>query len=264
MTIELRAASSLPRGELAALFTRAYEGYYVPVQVDEAALGFLERAFDLDLDAGLVAFDDGEPVGLVNLGVRGDRGWIGGLGVVAEARRHGLGRALMEAVHEQARARGIGEISLEVIEANEPAFRLYEELGYVFTRSLAIGTLDSAPGDPADETDWESAHSLIRERRTEPEPWQRDDDTLRRYDDLRALRTDNGAAVFRLSADGTVMVMQCAGDEENARELLADMRTFGTVGLLNFPEDHPVVSAFRGLGGVVKLRQREMRLPLDN
>ena len=47
MTAELLAASSLPPGELAALFTRAYEGYYVPVQVDEAAVDFLVRTFDL-------------------------------------------------------------------------------------------------------------------------------------------------------------------------------------------------------------------------
>ena len=262
MTVELRAASSLSPGELAALFTRAYENYYVPVQVDEAALGFLERVFDLDLDAGLVAVDDGEPLGLVNLGVRGDRGWIGGLGVVAEARRRGLGRKLMEAVHEQARSRGLREITLEVIEANEPAFRLYENLGYEFTRWLELGTLESAAGDPPDEMDWESAHAFIRERRTSSEPWQRDDETLGQYDDLRAVRNETGAAVFRVSADGTVMLMQFAGDEESARELLAGLRTLGNVGLLNFAEDDPVVSAFRDLGGEIKLRQREMLLSL--
>ena len=65
MTVDLRAASSFEADELAALFTRAYEGYFVPMQVDEEALRFLVRAFDLDLDAGLVAFDDDEPVGLV-------------------------------------------------------------------------------------------------------------------------------------------------------------------------------------------------------
>ena len=177
MTVDLRAASSLPRRELAALFTRAYEGYFVPVQVDEAALDFLERTFDLDLDASLVAFDEGEPVGLVNLGVRGNRGWIGGLGIVPEARRQGVGRTLMDAVHEQARSRGIDEISLEVIEANKAAFRLYENLGYEFLRWVEIGSLEAAPGEaPADE-DWEAAHGRIRTARQAPEPWQRDDET---------------------------------------------------------------------------------------
>ncbi len=187
MTIDLRAASSLPRSELAALFTRAYEGYFVPVQVDEAALDFLERTFDLDFDASFVAFDEGNPVGLVNLGVRRNRGWIGGLGIVPEARRQGFGRALMDAAHEQARSRKIEEISLEVIEGNDAAFRLYENLGYELLRWVEIGSLEAAPGDaPADE-DWEAAHEHIRAARQAPEPWQRDDDTLRHYGDLRGL-----------------------------------------------------------------------------
>ena len=127
------------------------------MQVDEEALRFLVRAFDLD---------DDEPVGLVNLGIRGERGWIGGLGVVSRARRRGIGRMLMEAVHEEARARGIRELSLEVIEANEAAFRLYEELGYGMTRWLEIGSLDSAPGEAPPEEAWQAAHERIRASRS--------------------------------------------------------------------------------------------------
>ena len=154
MTLELQPASSLPAEELAALFTRAYEGYTVPMQIDEEALRFLVRTFDLVLDAGLVAFDADEPVGLVNLGIRGERGWIGGLGVVALARRKGIGRTLMEAEHEQARARGVRELSLEVIEANDAAFRLYEELGYEMIRWLEIGSLEASTGEAPSQEEW--------------------------------------------------------------------------------------------------------------
>lgn len=262
MTIDLRAASSLPRSELAALFTRAYEGYFVPVQVDEAALGFLERTFDLDLDASFVAFDEGSPVGLVNLGVRSNRGWIGGLGIVPEARRQGFGRALMEAVHEQARSRGIEEISLEVIEGNDAAFRLYENLGYELLRWVEIGSLEAAPGDaPADE-DCEAAHERIRAGRQASEPWQREDATLRHYSDLRGLTSETGAAVYRATPDGRVVLMQFAGDQDAAREVVASLRALGPVSVFNVPEDDPVASALRQLGGRIDLRQREMRLRL--
>jgi ribosomal protein S18 acetylase RimI-like enzyme len=179
MTVELRPATSLSHEELAALFTRAYEGYFVPMQVDEEALRFLVRTFDLDLDAGLVALEADEPIGLVNLGIRGERGWIGGLGVVSHARRKGLGRTLMNAVHEEARARGLRELSLEVIQANEAAFRLYEKLGYEMIRWLEIASLDTAPGDPPPEYAWQAAHEHIHASRSTREPWQRDDDTLR-------------------------------------------------------------------------------------
>src|SRR4051794_29061813 len=236
MRAQLRPASSLPRSELAALFTRAYEGYFVPVQVDEAALGFLERTFDLDLDASLVAFDDGEAVGLANLGVRGNRGWIGGLGIVPAARRQGFGLMLMDAVHEQARSRGIEEISLEVIEANEAAFRLYQKLGYELLRWVVIGSLDAAPGEAPPDEDWEAAHERIRAARQAPEPWQRDDETLLRYDDLHGLSTETGAAVYRATPDGRVVLMQSAGDEKAARDLLVLLRALGTVSVFNVPE----------------------------
>jgi ribosomal protein S18 acetylase RimI-like enzyme len=263
VTVEFRAASSLPPAELAALFTRAYEGYAVPVQVDEDALGFLVRTFDLDLDAGLVAFKDGAPAGLVNLGVRGERGWIGGLGVVAGARRHGLGRALMEAVHEQARARGIREIALEVIEGNDAAFHLYEDLGYEMTRWLEIASLDQAGSGLANEHPAEEAHARIRELRTAREPWQRDDDTLRHYDDLRGLCTETGAALFRTGADGRVTVMQFAGDEPAAGSVLGSLRGLAPVNLFNVPAGDPLLGAASDLDGHTVLRQREMTLSLQ-
>ena len=263
MSADLRPASSLEPADLASLFTRAYENYYVPVQVDEAALEYMARTFDLDPDAGLVAFEDEEPVGLVNLGVRGERGWIGGLGVVAEARRKGLGRTLMGAVHEQARARGMREISLEVIEANEPAFRLYEDLGYEFLRWLEIGSLEGSAGEAPAEVDWRAAHEHIRSQRTGREPWQRDDETLLRYDDLRGLDLETGAAVYRVIGDGRVILMQFAGDGQAARETLRSLRSLGPVSIFNVPEGDPLLAALEDLGGGIALRQREMLLSLQ-
>lgn len=253
MTVDLRAASSFEADELAALFTRAYEGYFVPMQVDEEALRFLVRAFDLD---------DDEPVGLVNLGIRGERGWIGGLGVVSRARRRGIGRMLMEAVHEEARARGIRELSLEVIEANEAAFRLYEELGYGMTRWLEIGSLDSAPGEAPPEEAWQAAHERIRASRSTREPWQRDDDTLRHYDDLRGLAAGDGAAVYRVTPEGRIVVLQFAGDQPAARETLEALRTLGAVSVFNVSEGGALVAALEELGGSVVLRQRELAFRL--
>jgi len=261
VSLELRPASSLPWGELAELFARAYENYFVPLQLDEAALIGMARVFDLDLDAGVVAFEAAEPVGLVNLGVRGDRGWIGGLGVVEAARRRGIGRTLMEAAHEQARSRGVREVTLEVIEANEAGFRLYDDLGYELVRWLEIGSLEGNSAEtPADEHS-ERAHEQIRAARSLPEPWQRQDETLLHYDDLQGLTTETAAAVYRV-ADGRVVPMQFVGDETAAREMLEALRTLGPVSLFNFPEDDPLAAAFELLGGNVALRQRELRLVL--
>jgi GNAT superfamily N-acetyltransferase len=50
--------------------------------------------------------------------------------VAPEARRSGLGRALVAETIERARARGCGRIELDTAEANEPARSLYRSMGF--------------------------------------------------------------------------------------------------------------------------------------
>ena len=149
MTIELRSARSLSLGERAELFTAAYEGYLMPMHIEEAALGWMQEKFDFDLDASRIAYRDGDPVGLANLAVRGQDAWIGGVGVVASARRAGVGEALMRAVHEEARSRGVERVWLEVIVENTSAFALYEKLGYELVQDVEVWTLQAAEGEHA-------------------------------------------------------------------------------------------------------------------
>ena len=266
MTWELRPASSLDLERLAGLFTSAYEDYLVPFALGEQQLRTMVDVFDLDLDASRVAVRGGEPVGLANLGIRRDRGWIGGVGVVRHARRLGLGEVLMRAVHEQARARGLREVWLEVMVANERALPLYEKLGYVTTRDVDVWSLDAADdaGEPrteADEVPWDDAHARISESRHEREPWQRSDETVANHDDLRGLVADDAASVFRV-ADGRVTLLQARGSLGGVRTLVAAMRAHGPVTALNFGPDSAVSSAFRDLGGRHVVRQHEMVLRL--
>ncbi len=53
-----------------------------------------------------------------------------GLMVAQEWRRRGVGRALMEAAVEWARGAGVRKLELHVFPWNEPAIKLYEELGF--------------------------------------------------------------------------------------------------------------------------------------
>lgn len=257
--LELRPASSFEPDQLAELFTRGYEGYSIPIQVDADAVRTMVRTLDLDLDASQVALRGGEPVGLVNLGIRGTRGWVGGLGVVASARRQGAGRVLMEAVHEGARARGLDVVRLEVLEDNDAAFRLYEQLGYVLVRWLEIGTLAEDSGGDAEEVPADEALARIRAVRRDREPWQREAETLARYDDVRGLIAGGATAVFR-TASSRVTLLQHAADAREGEDLLRALRAHGPVTLFNVPADDPLLAAFRTLGGTVALRQRELEL----
>ncbi len=71
--------------------------------------------------------------------------WLEDLFVREEARGSGLGRALIEAAFERARARGCKRIELDVSEANDAALALYEACGFQLDwkspgrRSLFIG-----------------------------------------------------------------------------------------------------------------------------
>jgi GNAT superfamily N-acetyltransferase len=263
VTLAFRSARSLTPGERAELFNAAYEGYLVPFHVDEAMLTFMDDVFDLDLDASRIAFRDDEPVGLANLGLRGEDSWIGGVGVVAGARRSGVGEALMRALHEQARERSVRRVWLEVIVENAGAFTLYEKLGYRTVRDVEVWSLSAAEDsglEAAHEVAAAEAHARIRELRDGREPWQRADETLAHYADAHGLATDAGAAVYRRPGEH-VQLVQIAGDAE---PLLRALRALGKVSVLNLPEDDAAARVLRELGGSVRIRQHEMLLELGH
>ena len=86
---------------------------------------------DLDgLDDGaihLLARRDGEPVGTLRLRPSGSRAKVERVAVLAPLRDEGIGRALMDAVHQLARGEGLEVLELH---AQVPVIGFYERLGY--------------------------------------------------------------------------------------------------------------------------------------
>jgi GNAT superfamily N-acetyltransferase len=234
--VSLVAADGIAIEDLAALFTAAYEGYFVPISVDAAAFRYMVDAWDIDLSRSRVV--PGE--GLANLAVRGDRSWIGGIGVVPSARRKGLGRVLMEAVLEVATP----TVTLEVLEQNEPAIKLYESLGFERTRVLEVWSLAEPP--------------LVEAQSVEPSPlgqsdlpWQRADESL--PEGYERIEIDGGALLFR----GASVIQLAAPNEETAVKLLSR----GTkLQYVNVPEGDVASAALRTLGAKLDLRQFELIL----
>ena len=70
VTVALEPASRWTYAELAEIFNAAYEGYFTPFALDEAAFRFMSTTWDDDLDASRVALVDGEPAGICKLAVR--------------------------------------------------------------------------------------------------------------------------------------------------------------------------------------------------
>jgi GNAT superfamily N-acetyltransferase len=187
--LTLHPASTFPLDALAAALNTAYAGYLVPVQFTPAALEQQVATMDITLDRSLVARGpDDELLGIALLGVRGERGWVGGVGIAQQWRGQGWGAVLMQSLIEQARLLGLRTMQLEVLEQNHVAHQLYLRLGftdvrllYIFAGPLARDRLPSlnlpnSPGVVAQTT----AMPIAEELATYAEllqvtlPWQRE------------------------------------------------------------------------------------------
>jgi N-acetylglutamate synthase-like GNAT family acetyltransferase len=226
----------------------------------------MAEVFDLDLSRSLVAVEDERLIGLANLGRRGGRTWLGGVGVVPDRRGSGVGESLTRKLLDQAREAGAHEMVLEVIVENAPAIALYEKLGFTQTRTLEVLSLAATTErSKARETDLEEGLRVVAASQDGPEPWQRAAETIanlaRRGPAPRALVVERAVAVFGQDGD-RVSLLQAAGDAAGLGALITSLRSRGTVSALNFPAGGPVATALHAAGADVRLRQYEMSLPL--
>jgi GNAT superfamily N-acetyltransferase len=81
----------------------------------------------------LVAEDAAELTGCVYVELRGERGYLGLLGVAPARQGTGLGRKLMEAAEDYFQAAGCQGIDLRIISPRTPLPKFYEHMGYAQT-----------------------------------------------------------------------------------------------------------------------------------
>lgn len=172
---EFLSAAAFSVEELAQLFARGFEGYFVPVRADAVALAQRLRADQVDLAQSLVASEDGKPLALALAARRGWTRRVAAMGVATEARGQGLGRALMERLEADARAAGERRLLLEVLEPNEAAAGLYRSCGFRVRRAL-VGFAREAfePAEDATLRELDPAAFARRWAMEGPEdpPWQ--------------------------------------------------------------------------------------------
>ena len=264
-TVALEPASHFTHAELAKIFTAAYEGYFTPFTLDEDAFRFMVTTFDDDLDASRVLLVDGEPAGICKLAIRGERGWIGGLGVAAAHRGKGLGEALMREVIDVAGTHGLRELWLEVLTPNTPAIALYEKLGFETVRDVEVWTLEQRVPRQHDisSVPRRQAQARIARERRQREPWQRADESIAHYEDVEALESPRGAILFKRSGERISLLQGVAADEESAHELLEALPAEASaLHWLNGPAGDPFNAAIASLGGTMAWTQHEMMLGL--
>lgn len=128
----------------AELLARAFADYFLKIPFTAEALRHTAQMDQVDFAQSPVVLLEGLPVGAALLARRGPMSRVAGMALVPEARRQGAGRALMERLLAEARARGDRWMVLEVIEQNTAAVRLYEAMGFTTMRRL-VGFAGPAP-----------------------------------------------------------------------------------------------------------------------
>jgi ribosomal protein S18 acetylase RimI-like enzyme len=268
--------------DLAAGFSRVYQGYAVPVAVDAAWAERHALGNDLDLASSPLWLDDvGETIGLAALGVRGERGWIGGFGLAPDARGKGLGRDLLAAVLNAARQRGLRRVQLEVLAGNAPAIALYERGGFRRTRVLRILEGEPLPvaagGLPVGDAPLRVVIDHFDRLHAVPMAWQREAASFARLPGLRAVAAGPdaapaAAALMHGAVGGPIRVLDigvaetydAAAVDAALRALLSAVAADGeaTTRLVNEPAGSPVDEALGRLGWRETGRQFEMEMLL--
>ena len=142
MVREIRSLKGIELGVLYRAFVDAFSDYVVSLQPTEDQLRelFKRRGVDLSISAG--AFVEGELVGFTfnamdqyqNLATVYDAG----SGVVPTHRRQGISDAIFRFLTPLLKNAGGEQYLLEVIESNLPAVKLYEKIGFRFSRKFDV------------------------------------------------------------------------------------------------------------------------------
>jgi RimJ/RimL family protein N-acetyltransferase len=276
-SLNFRPALTLTFDELAAAFNESFAGYFYPQQTNGASFARRTRLEQFDLEHSLLAFDGETFVGLALLGVRGNRGWCGGFGIVPDRRGRGHAGELMTALLAEAKDCGLKHLSLEVLSRNTPAIRLYERAGMRVTRELLIlerAAIVNEVNEPDEPNQWNETEpaTLLRHfhrLHQTANAWQRDLPTLLITEGARGFclgeSTAPSAYVIAVtwSEGRTHLIDLAATDAEQAEALSARLSQIpDVVRIVNEPEESIFVSALIKHGFVEIDRQLEMHCEL--
>ncbi len=131
-------ASAFSLDALSDIFTRSFENYFYPGTTTAAVLAARMRTEQLDLHRSLVMRLSDEVAGIALLGLRGDRAWCGGFGVMLPFRGRGLAHELATAMLGQVRQAGARGCGLEVLTRNQRAIKTYARAGFHPLRDLQV------------------------------------------------------------------------------------------------------------------------------
>jgi RimJ/RimL family protein N-acetyltransferase len=271
-------ASAFSLEALGDIFTRSFENYFYPGTMTAALLAARVRTEQLDLHRSLVMRLGDDVAGIALLGLRGDRAWCGGFGVVLPLRGRGLAAGLAAAMLDQARQAGARGCSLEVLTRNQPAINVYQRAGFRPVRDLQVLEWRRSQEPPV-------PHARADDQIVSLEPttllahfaglhpvaaaWQRDLPALLARGGMHGLALMGGerlrayALLTPTPEHGARIEDIGAADFEQAAMLLAALQVrYARLASVNEPADSPLTPAFEAAGFVELDRQHELSVEL--
>jgi ribosomal protein S18 acetylase RimI-like enzyme len=183
-SFEFKPASTYSTLQIVDLLTRSFEGYLVPIHIDESALLTMLRRDGIDLHQSRILMKGDEPIGVALIARRGWTSRLAAMGILSHARNSGAGTWAMQNLIDQALARGDREMTLEVIEQNMAGVKLYEKVGFNKIRRLVGYKLENPQVDSKDElqeVDIYELASLIISHGLKDLPWQLSGTTIAQH-----------------------------------------------------------------------------------
>lgn len=254
-----------------------FADYIVPMK--STRLFFLDflRSVGGSVANVMIALDGEKIVGYINPVIDGPEAWIGGVGVLPSHRGKGLGRELMIAGEDFARRKGAREVSLEVIEGNDRAQKLYKGLGYASARKYL-----TAEGRPIrfegfgelPKTASMSELLALHERAYKDTCWQRrkPEALVQSARGAECYKVDGGFVLVRtVETSGFIPFLGVVPDKRGkgigtslakfALSRLYDLGAF-KVALYNINEDMPTLRTLDKFNFKVTMKQIEMKKDL--
>ncbi|NDJ34751.1 MAG: GNAT family N-acetyltransferase [Chloroflexi bacterium] len=275
-TVTIMPADEVPQRDYVQALNAAYADYYVPIYVTPHFFREMLRRESIDIGASVAAVVGNEVVGTSLLGVRGPRGWIGGVGVVPGWRRQGIARLMMERVLETAHSLDLSRIQLEVIDENAPAIHLYESLDFQATRTLFVMYCSKPQAEHPGHHPFDLNRigpPLVRALRAleqiphPPDPWQREIASIKamRGQTRAVLASEQrelaGVCLYSGDTLGIGILGLACHSPFTGQVLLAELfRRYPNAAYtyLNVPANDPQLPALEAMGFTVGVTQYEM------
>lgn len=276
MDFDTVPASNYHLPNLVKFLNQGFENYLVPIQFDTVLFLNMLRKDGIDLTVSRVLLIEDQPSGIALIARRGWASRLAAMGIAKEWRGKGAGSWFMEQLIDEACQRGEREISLEVIEQNEPAVQLYQNSGFQPVRRL-IGFIrkDTEEKEPEllEEMDLREMGRLISQHGWVDVPWQLSGESIAQMNPpARAYRKGQAYIAISNPEAGRVVIWSLLVEEKARgnglgttmlRNIIANYRGKSWHVPAIFPEEFEKVFVKAGFERE-KLSQWQMKLTLQS